>query len=165
MYERGVHLHNIYEQDLDKNSANYAHLTPLNFLERCASVYPKRLPVIHGDRVFTWLETYQRSCLLASALIKMGVGKGDTVSFMGANTPETYEAHFGIPMTGAVFNALNIRLDPKRIAFILEHAETKVLFIDMEFSETMKKALDLLDKKPVVIDIDDPFFLGWRINR
>ena len=165
MYERGVHLHNIYEQDLDKNSANYAHLTPLNFLERCASVYPKRLPVIHGDRVFTWLETYQRSCLLASALMKIGVGKGDTVSFMGANTPETYQAHFGIPMTGAVFNVLNIRLDPKRIAFILEHAETKVLFIYMEFRETMKKALDLLAKKPVVIDIDDPFFLGWRINR
>ena len=163
MYERGIHLKNIYEQDLDKNSANYAHLTPLNFLERCASVYPQRLSVIHGDRAFTWLETYQRSCLLASALIKIGVGKGDTVSFMGANTPETYEAHFGVPMTGAVFNALNIRLDSKSIAFILEHAETKVLFTDREFSETIKKAIDLLDKKPLVIDIDDPSFVGGEL--
>ena len=99
-------MKNIYEQDLDKNSANYAQLTPLNFLERCASVYPKRLSVIHGDRAFTWLETYQRSCLLASALMKVGVSKGDTVSFMGANTPETYEAHFGVPMTGAVLLSL-----------------------------------------------------------
>ena len=156
-------MKNIYEQDLDKNSANYAQLTPLNFLERCASVYPKRLSVIHGDLAFTWLETYQRSCLLASALIKIGVGKGDTVSFMGANTSETYEAHFGVPMTGAVFNALNIRLDSKSIAFILEHAETKVLFTDREFSETIKKALDLLDKKPLVIDIDDPSFVGGEL--
>ena len=156
-------MKNIYEQGLDKNSANYANLTPLNFLERCASVYPKRLSVIHGDLAFTWLETYQRSCLLASALIKIGVGKGDTVSFMGANTSETYEAHFGVPMTGAVFNALNIRLDSKSIAFILEHAETKVLFTDREFSETIKKALDLLDKKPLVIDIDDPSFVGGEL--
>ena len=156
-------MKNIYEQDLDKNSANYAHLTPLNFLERCASVYPKRLSVIHGDLEFTWSETYQRSCLLASALMKIGVGKGDTVSFMGANTPETYEAHFGVPMTGAVFNALNIRLDSKSIAFILEHAETKVLFTDREFSETIKKAVDLLDKKPLVIDIDDPSFVGGEL--
>ena len=101
--------------------------------------------------------------MLASALIKIGVGKGDTVSFMGANTPETYEAHFGVPMTGAVFNALNIRLDSKSIAFILEHAETKVLFTDKEFSETIKKALDLLDKKPLVIDIDDPSFVGGEL--
>ena len=89
--------------------------------------------------------------------------RGDTVSFMGANTPETYEAHFGVPMTGAVFNALNIRLDSKSIAFILEHAETKVLFTDREFSETIKKALDLLDKKPLVIDIDDPSFVGGEL--
>ena len=101
-------MKNIYEQDLDRNLANYAQLTPLNFLERCASVYPNKPSVVHGDRVFTWLETYQRSCLLASALCNAGVGTGDTVSFMGANTPETYEAHFGVPMTGAVFNALNI---------------------------------------------------------
>ena len=156
-------MKNIYEQDLDRNSANYAQLTPLNFLERCASVYPNRSSLIHGDRVFTWQETYQRSCLLASALKKVGIGKGDTVSFMGANTPETYEAHFGVPMTGAVLNALNIRLDSKSIAFILDHAETKVLFTDREFSKTIKGALDLVEKKPLVIDIDDPNFSGGEL--
>ena len=156
-------MKNIYEQDLGKNLANYAQLTPLNFLERCASVYPNKSSLIHGDRLFTWLETYQRVCLLASALKKVGIGRGDTVSFMGANTPETYEAHFGVPMTGAVFNALNIRLDSKSIAFILDHAETKVLFTDKEFSNTIKGALDLLDKKPLVIDIDDPYFSGGEL--
>ena len=156
-------MKNIYEQDLGKTLANYAQLTPLNFLERCASVYPHKSSLIHGDRVFTWLETYQRSCLLASALKRLGIGRGDTVSFMGANTPETYEAHFGVPMTGAVFNALNIRLDSKSIAFILDHAETKVLFTDREFSNTIKGALDLLDRKPIVIDIDDPYFSGGEL--
>ena len=149
---------NMYEDGLDKNLANFAHLTPLSFIERCASVYPHRLSIIHGENTFTWTETYKRSCLLASALKKIGIGDGDTVSFMGANTPETYEAHFGVPMTGAVLNALNVRLDAKSIAFILEHAETKVLFSDKEYSETIRGALDLLKNRPIVIDIDDPFF-------
>ena len=156
-------MNNIYEQDLGKNSANYAPLTPLNFLERCASVYPEKTSIIHGDRVYKWSETYQRSCLLASALKKVGVSPGDTVSFMGANTPETYEAHFGVPMSGAVLNALNIRLDSKSIAFILEHAETKVLFTDREFSKTIKGALDLVQEKPLVIDIDDRLFFGGEL--
>jgi len=154
---------NIYEQNLDQNPANFAHLTPLSFIERCASVYPQKTSIIHGDTTFTWEQTYQRCCLLASALIKMGIGAGDTVSFMGANTPETFEAHFGVPMTGAVLNALNIRLDAKAIAFILQHAETKVLFTDREFSSTIKAALDLLENKPVVIDIDDPYFDGGEL--
>tara|TARA_R100000005_G_C5003617_1_gene212080 strand:- start:8309 stop:9958 length:1650 start_codon:yes stop_codon:yes gene_type:complete len=154
---------NIYEQGLDKNPANFANLTPLTFLERAAAVYPHRLSVIHGDVQYTWAETYRRSCLLASALIKRGIGAGDTVSFMGANTPETYEAHFGVPMTGAVLNALNVRLDAKAIAFILEHAETKVLFTDREYSDTISKALELVTKKPVVIDIDDPSYEGGRL--
>ena len=149
---------NIYEEGLDKHLANFAHLTPLSFIERCASVYPDRLSIIHGKNTFTWGETYKRSCLLASALKKIGIGEGDTVSFMGANTPETYEAHFGVPMTGAVLNALNVRLDAKSIAFILEHAETKVLFSDKEYSETIRYALDRLKNRPIVIDIDDPFF-------
>ena len=149
---------NIYEEGLDKNLANFADLTPLSFIERCASVYPDRLSIIHGKNTFTWAETYKRSCLLASALKKIGIGEGDTVSFMGANTPETYEAHFGVPMTGAVLNALNVRLDAKSIAFILEHAETKVLFSDKEYSETIRYALDRLKNRPIVIDIDDPFF-------
>ena len=156
-------MNNIYEQDLGKNSANYAPLTPLNFLERCASVYPEKASIIHGDRVYKWSETYQRSCLLASALKKVGVSPGDTVSFMGANTPETYEAHFGVPMSGAVLNALNIRLDSKSIAFILDHAETKVLFTDREFSKTIKGALDLVQEKPLVIDIDDRLFFGGEL--
>ena len=93
---------NIYEQNLDQNRANFAHLTPLSFLERSASVYPAKPSIIQGGRTYTWEETYGRSCLLASALQSRGIGTGDTVSFMGANTPETFEAHFGVPMTGAV---------------------------------------------------------------
>lgn len=149
---------NIYEQSLDQNQANFAHLTPLSFLERSASVYPDRVSIIHGDTEYTWSQTYKRCCLLASALQKMGIGKGDTVSFMGANTPETFEAHFGVPMVGAILNALNVRLDAKAIAFILEHAETKVLFTDKEYSDTIKAALEIVKNKPVVIDIDDPYF-------
>ncbi|MBG10751.1 MAG: acyl-CoA synthetase [Gammaproteobacteria bacterium] len=156
-------VENIYEQNLGINQANFAPLTPLSFIERSASVYPKRASVIHGDTTYTWAETYARSCRLASALSKMGIGDGDTVSFMGANTPETFEAHFGIPMIGAVLNALNVRLDAKAIAFILEHAETKVLFTDREYSNTIRAALELLADKPVVIDIDDPYFSGGEL--
>ena len=154
---------NIYQQALDQNLANYAPLTPLTFLERAASVYPERVAIIHGDLRQTWAETYRRSCLLASALIKRGIGEGDTVSFMAANTPEMFEAHFGVLMTGAVLNALNTRLDAKAIAFILEHAETKVLFTDREFSETIKAALEHLPSRPLVIDIDDPQFEGGEL--
>ena len=154
---------NIYNQHLDQNAANFAALTPLSFLERAAAVYPQKISLIHGDSRYTWQQTYQRSCLLASALIKMGIGEGDTVSFMGANTPETFEAHFGVPMTGAVLNALNVRLDAKAIAFILDHAETKVLFTDREYSATIKSALELVKEKPVVVDIDDPYFEGGEL--
>lgn len=149
---------NIYEQNLDQNSANYAHLTPLSFIERSASVYPNKVSIIHGKTQFTWSQTYNRCCQLASALQKLGVGKGDTVSFMGANSPETFEAHFGVPMIGAVLNALNVRLDAKAIAFIIEHAETKVLFTDKEYSQTIRDALEIVTDKPVVIDINDPYF-------
>jgi len=154
---------NIYEQNLDMNQANFAPLTPLSFIERSASIYPDRISVIHGETRYTWAETYQRCCLLASALTRMGIGEGDTVSFMGANTPETFEAHFGVPMTGAVLNALNVRLDAKAIAFILDHAETKVLFADREYSDTIKAALELVADKPVLIDIDDPYFSGGEL--
>jgi fatty-acyl-CoA synthase len=154
---------NIYEQSLDMNAANFAPLTPLSFLERAARVYPDRLSIIHEETKYTWAETYNRCCLLASSLQKMGIGVGDTVSFMGANTPETFEAHFGVPMTGAVLNALNVRLDAKAIAFILDHAETKVLFTDREYSVTIKAALELVENKPVVIDIDDPYYQGGEL--
>ena len=103
----------IYDQDLDKNAANFAALTPLNFIERSASVYSDQLSIIHGEQRYTWSQTYARCCLLASALSTLGIGKGDTVAVMGANTPETFEAHFGVPMIGAVLNALNVRLDAK----------------------------------------------------
>ena len=149
---------NIYEQNLDQNSANYAHLTPLSFIERSASVYPNKVSIIHGKIHYTWSQTYNRCCQLASALQQLGVGKGDTVSFMGANSPETFEAHFGVPMIGAVLNALNVRLDAKAIAFIIEHAETKVLFTDKEYSQTIRDALEIVTNKPVVIDINDPYF-------
>ena len=154
---------NIYEQGLDRNAANFAHLTPLSFLERCASVHPHRESIIHGETRFTWSQTYARCCLLASALARIGISKGDTVSFMGANTPETFEAHFGVPMTGAVLNALNTRLDPKAIAFILGHAETRVLFTDREYSATIKAALELVEHDILVIDIDDPYFEGGKL--
>ncbi|MDG1951594.1 MAG: acyl-CoA synthetase [Gammaproteobacteria bacterium] len=156
-------LKNIYELGLDKNSANFAPLTPLNFIERAASVFPERISIINGAQKFTWNQTYHRSCLLASALSKFGVGIGDTVSFMGANTPETFEAHFGVPMSGAVLNALNVRLDSKAIAFILEHAETKILFTDSEYSSTISDALALMQHKPVVVDIDDTQFGGGEL--
>ncbi len=154
---------NIYEQSLDRNAANFAHLTPLSFIERCASVYPDRTSIIHGDMTCTWAQTYARCCLLASSLGRIGIGKGDTVSFMGANTPETFEAHFGVPMIGAVLNALNTRLDPKAIAFILGHAETRVLFTDREHSATIKAALELVEHEILVIDIDDPYYEGGEL--
>ena len=154
---------NKYEQGLDKNAANFAALTPLNFIERAASVYPDQASIIHGATRYTWSQTYARACLLASALGKLGIGEGDTVAFMGANTPETFEAHFGVPMAGAVLNALNVRLDAKAIAFILEHAEVRVLFTDREYSDTIRAALELLDEKPRVIDIDDPYFEGGEL--
>ncbi len=154
---------NIYKQNLDQNKANFAALTPLSFIERAASVYPDHCSIIHGETRYTWSQTWQRCCRLASALIKLGVGEGDTVSFMGANTPETFEAHFAVPMTGAVLNALNVRLDAKAIAFILDHAETKVLFTDREYSDTIKQALGMVANKPLVIDVDDPWFDGGEL--
>jgi fatty-acyl-CoA synthase len=153
----------IYDEGLDQNSANFVPLTPLSFLERTASVYPDSISLIHGETRYTWAETYQRCRQLAAALEGMGITKGDTVSFMGANTPETFEAHFAVPMTGAVLNALNVRLDAKAIAFILDHAETKVLFTDREYADTIKAALQLLKNKPRVFDIDDPWFEGGEL--
>jgi fatty-acyl-CoA synthase len=146
---------NIYEQNLTKNTANFVPLTPLSFIERTASVYPNKLSIVHGKKKFTWLETYSRCCRLASALSKRGIGEGDTVSIMGSNTPEMYEATFGIPMAGAIINALNVRLDPDTIAYCLNQSEAKVLITDTEFSSTIKKALNLLGHKLIVIDIDD----------
>jgi fatty-acyl-CoA synthase len=151
---------NPYEQDLDKNPANYAPLTPLTFLERAAYVYPDRVAVIHGKRRYSWSETYARSRRLGSALARRGIGNGDTVAAMLANTPEMYECHFGVPMTGAVLNTLNTRLDPDAIAFMLNHGEAKLLITDREFSPTISQALKRIDRRIAVIDVDDPEYAG-----
>ncbi|MFZ3209877.1 MAG: acyl-CoA synthetase [Terriglobales bacterium] len=147
---------NPYQLDLDKNAANYVPLTPLTLIRRTAEVYPERTAVIHGSLKRTWKQTYERCVRLASALKRRGIGLGDTVSLMGPNIPETLECHFGIAMTGAVLNALNIRLDADAIAFMLQHSESKVLITDREFAPVIGKALSMVQKKPVVIDIDDP---------
>jgi fatty-acyl-CoA synthase len=144
-----------YNIGLDKNSANFAPLTPLTFLAWAAQVFPNRPAVIHGTRSFNWQDTYTRCRRLASALIRCGIGVGDTVAAMLCNTPEMYECHFGVPMAGAVLNALNTRLDADAIAFMLKHGEAKVLLTDREFSGTIKAALAKLDKAPLVIDVDD----------
>lgn len=147
---------NIYEQHLDRNKANYTPLSPLSLLARAADVYPNKTSLIHGSKRFTWGETYSRARRLASALAKRGIGIGDTVAIMGANTPEMYEAAFGVPMTGGVLNTLNVRLDSAAIAFCLNHGEAKVLLTDREFAPTVKRALaDLGRDDLVVIDIDD----------
>src|SRR5207244_11007056 len=130
-----------YEQDLDKNESKYTPLTPLSQIARAAYLYPNHPAVIHGGRRYSWAETYARCRRLASALARHGVGVGDTVALMASNTPEMYEAHFGVPMTGAVLNTLNTRLDGEAIAFMLQHGEAKVLITDTEFSATIESAL------------------------
>ncbi|MBA3903353.1 MAG: acyl-CoA synthetase [Rhodocyclaceae bacterium] len=151
---------NLYETGLEKNAANYAPLTPLSFIERSASVYPDRTAVIHGGRRYTWSETYARCRRLASALAARGIGKGDTVAAMLGNTPEMYECHFGVPMTGAVLNTLNTRLDAEAIAFMLGHGEAKALITDREFSATIAGALAQAGRNMLVIDVDDPEYAG-----
>src|SRR5215831_15818887 len=120
------------EIGLDKNAANYVPLSPIGFLLRGAAVYPNRMAVAHGERRYSWCQALERCRRLASALAGCGVGRGDTVALMAPNLPEAFEAHFGVPMAGAVLNALNIRLDAETIAFILRHGEAKVLITDTE---------------------------------
>jgi fatty-acyl-CoA synthase len=148
------------EFGLGKNDANFVALTPLTFLERAASVWPDRTAIIHGPLRRTWAETFTRCRQLAAALTRRGIGLGDTVAVMGANTPETFEAHFGVPLCGAVLNAINTRLDADAITFILNHAEAKILITDREFSPVVKRALAALGRTIPVIDIDDPQYSG-----
>jgi len=147
---------NPYETDLDKNAANYQPLTPLSFLERAAKVYPDVAAIIHGRTRISYRDFYARSRRLASALSKRGIGKGDTVTVMLANTPPMLEAHFGVPMTKAVLHSLNTRLDAAVIAFQLDHAGSKIVIVDTEFSPVMAEALKLAKVRPLVIDFDDP---------
>jgi fatty-acyl-CoA synthase len=156
-----------YEKGLDRVAANYQPLTPLSFLERAARTFPKHTAIIHGKQRTDYASFYARSRRLASALTKLGIRKGDTVAVMLANTPPMLEAHYGVPMLGAVLNALNTRLDATALAFMLEHGGAKVLITDREFSATVKAALARLKKKPVVIDYDDPEFpqTGARLGK
>jgi fatty-acyl-CoA synthase len=149
-----------YDIGLGKNPANYAPLTPLTFLEWAAAVCPERAAVIHAARRFTWRETDARCRQLASALAQRGIARGDTVAVMLVNTPEMYECHFGVPMTGAVLNTLNVRLDAAAIAFMLDHGEAKVLITDREFSGIIEQALGQCRARPLVIDVDDPEYQG-----
>jgi fatty-acyl-CoA synthase len=150
----------IYDRDLDKNRANYRPLTPVSFLERTADVFPDRIAIIHGPLRRTYREFHARSKKLASALAKRGIGRGDTVAVLLANTPAMLECHYGVPMTGAVLNTLNTRLDAAILAFSLDHGEAKIVIVDREFSKVMKEALGQCTVKPLVIDYDDPEFTG-----
>src|SRR6185437_16399247 len=149
-----------YDVDLDRNPANFQPLTPLGFLERAASVFPRHTAIIHGQLRRDYADFYARARRLASALEKRGIGRGDTVSVMLANTPAMLEAHYGVPMCKAVLNTLNTRLDAAIIAFSLDHAESKVVIIDREYSKVMKEALGLAKVKPLIVDYDDPEYSG-----
>ncbi len=156
-------MNSAYLTGLDRNQANYTPLTPITFLERAAYVYPDRPSVVHGEWRTTWKQTYGRCRRLASALALRGIGKNDTVAMMAPNIPALYEAHFGVPMCGAVLNALNTRLDAATIAFMLRHGGARVLFTDREYSDTVAEALAMMDDKPLVIDIDDPAAPGGAL--
>jgi fatty-acyl-CoA synthase len=152
----------MYDQDLARNPANHVPMTPLVFLQRTAEVYPQRLAVVHGTSHWTWSQVGERCRRLASALTRRGIGRNDTVAVMLPNTPPMVEAHFGIPMAGAVLNALNTRLDPESIAFMLDHAEARAVIVDPEFAPVMKQALALRKRKDavLVIDVEDALFAG-----
>ncbi|RYE16998.1 MAG: acyl-CoA synthetase, partial [Sphingobacteriales bacterium] len=146
----------VFESGLDRCEANYVPLTPLSFLSRTAGIYPDHPAIVYGDVRRNWAETYVRCKKLASALERAGVGVGDTVAVMLPNIPAMFEVHFAVPVTGAVLNTLNIRLDDKTIGFMLQYAEAKVVITDMEFSEVMKGALAIMENQPIVINVNDP---------
>ena len=152
-------MSNPYNTDLDRNPANHQPLTPLTFLERAASVYPEYTAIIHGSIKYSYAEFYRRSRQLASALSNQAIGRGDTVSVMLANTPAMLEAHYGVPMSGAVLHSINTRLDPVTIAFQLDHSDAKVLIVDREFLATVRAALDLAQVSPILVDYNDGEFL------
>jgi fatty-acyl-CoA synthase len=166
-------MKNIYQQDLDKNSANFAALTPLSFFARAASLYPDATAIVHGELNRSWAQMYRRCVAMAAALAKHGIGVGDTVAVMLPNIPEMFEAHFFVPMSGAVLNAINTRLDAATVAFILTHAEAKVLFTDREFAPVVKAALALLkdarlkdagrEHDLLVVDVEDPLYADGEL--
>jgi fatty-acyl-CoA synthase len=147
---------NPFDEGLGRRPANHEPLSPVGFLSRAAAVYPGKVAVRHGERAFTYAELEARSRRLASALARRGIGAGDTVAIMAPNVPAMLEAHYGVPMAGAVLNALNYRLDARSIAFILQHADAKLLITDTEFSDTIAPALALLPRPIPVVDVVDP---------
>ena len=148
---------NNYEKNLEKNNANFIPLTPLSFLERAKDIYPNYEALVYETRSYTWNDVYKRCIKFASALEKIGIRKGDTVSVMAFNTPEIFEAHYSVPMTGAVLNTINVRLDAKTVSYILNHSEAKVFIVDRQLHSIIDKALMTVDKKPIIIDIQDDF--------
>jgi fatty-acyl-CoA synthase len=144
-----------YDTNLDKNEANYVPLSPLTFLERTKDIYPNYEALVYESRSYTWEEVYKRCVKFASALDKLGVKTGDTVSIMAFNTPEIFEAHYSIPMVGAVINAINTRLDPNTVSYILQHSDAKVLIVDRQFHDVIEKALKNVKNKITIIDIED----------
>src|SRR3569833_441631 len=144
-----------FEASLPRNAANYAALTPLSIIARTAYIWPAQVAVIHGERRYTWSQTYARARRLASALVACGIGQGDTVAVMLSNTPEMVECHFGVPMCGAVLNTLNTRLDADALGFMLEHGAARVLITATEFAPVMRLAIARSRRSLVVIDVDD----------
>ena len=153
-------MSSIYDTDLPRTPANFAPMTPLAFIQRTAEVYPDRLAIVHGELRQSWADTYARCRRLASALQRRGIGKNDTVAVMLPNTPPMVEAHFGIPMAGAVLNTLNTRLDPEAVAFMLDHGEARAIVVDPEFAAIVKKALALRQSKApiLIIDVEDALY-------
>jgi fatty-acyl-CoA synthase len=155
---------NPYREGLDRNPANHVPLTPLSLLDWAADVYPERCAVIHGRQRLTWAQLRSRARGLASSLVGMDIGEGDTVAVMLPNTPPMIEAHYGVPMSGAVLHCINTRLDAATVAFVLEHSDSKVLIVDREFSNTAREAIDQLrlagKRVPQVVDVDDPEYDG-----
>jgi fatty-acyl-CoA synthase len=161
-------MNGIYETNLDRNEANFESLSPLSFFRRAASLYPDFTATVHGGRSYNWRETYERASRVASALSARGIEPGDTVAVMLPNIPEMFESHFSIPMMGGVLNAINTRLDARTVAFILRHAEAKVLLADKEFSSVLKEAMSILaidapDQEVLVVDIVDPEYQGGEL--
>ncbi len=148
---------NKYNQNLDKNPANYVPLTPISFLERAKDIYPNYEALVYEDKRFTWKQIFKRCIKFASALKKIGIGEGDTVSVMAFNTPEIFEAHYSIPMVGAILNTINTRLDAKTVSYILNHSEAKVLIVDRQLHSVLNKALETVENKPKIIDIQDDY--------
>ncbi len=154
---------NIFEQDLSRRSANFQPLTPLDFLKRAADVYPEKVAVIYGNQKHTYRQLCERCCCMAGALANRGIGAGDTVAIISPNTPALLEAHFHVPMAGAVLNAINTRLEATTIARILEHGRSRILFSDKSYSAVVESALSMIENPPLVVDIDDPLAEEGRL--